>query len=97
MRAAFSPDAARNPPKRAVMKIIVAVKQVPVRDSVIRVDSTGKWIEEQDLSLEIPIVKELADALGAGFAASRPICDNGWLPMELVPSLTAAVKKAKGT
>jgi hypothetical protein len=46
--AGFSPDAARNPPKRAVMKIIVAVKQVPVRDSVIRVDSAGKWIQEQE-------------------------------------------------
>jgi len=35
------------------MKIIVAVKQVPVRDSVIHVDSAGKWLEEQDLSFEI--------------------------------------------
>jgi electron transfer flavoprotein beta subunit len=42
-----------NPPQRTVMKIIVAVKQVPVRDSVIRIDSAGKWIEEQDLSFEI--------------------------------------------
>ena len=35
------------------MKIIVAVKQVPVRDSVIHIDSSGKWLEEQDLSFEI--------------------------------------------
>ena len=35
------------------MKIIVAVKQVPVRDSAIRIDPAGKWIEEQDLSFEI--------------------------------------------
>ena len=35
------------------MKIIVAVKQVPVRDSIVRIDSTGKWIEEEDLSFEI--------------------------------------------
>jgi electron transfer flavoprotein beta subunit len=35
------------------MKIIVAVKQVPVRDSVVRIDATGKWIEEQELSFEI--------------------------------------------
>jgi electron transfer flavoprotein alpha subunit len=27
-------------------------------------------------------VEELAKALGAELAASRPICDNGWLPME---------------
>ena len=30
----------------------------------------------------IPIVQELATALGAELAASRPICDAGWLPME---------------
>src|SRR6202020_419258 len=30
----------------------------------------------------IPIVEELAKALGAELAASRPICDSGWLPME---------------
>ena len=28
------------------------------------------------------MVQKLADALGAELAASRPICDNGWLPME---------------
>jgi electron transfer flavoprotein alpha subunit len=30
----------------------------------------------------IPLVQELANALGAELGASRPICDNGWLPME---------------
>src|SRR5206468_7537753 len=30
----------------------------------------------------IPIVQKLAAALGAELAASRPICDAGWLPME---------------
>ena len=39
----------------------------------------GRGIKEAD---NIPIVQELADALGAELAASRPICDNGWLPME---------------
>jgi electron transfer flavoprotein alpha subunit len=28
------------------------------------------------------VVEKLAAALGAELAASRPICDNGWLPME---------------
>ena len=31
------------------MKIIVAIKQVPERDAPIRIDATGKWIEESDL------------------------------------------------
>jgi electron transfer flavoprotein beta subunit len=35
------------------MKIIVAVKQVPVRDSAIHIDGAGKWIEEDDLGFEI--------------------------------------------
>jgi len=31
------------------MKIIVAIKQVPERDAQVRIDSTGKWIEESDV------------------------------------------------
>jgi electron transfer flavoprotein alpha subunit len=30
----------------------------------------------------IPLAEKLAKALGAEMAASRPICDEGWLPME---------------
>ena len=41
--------------------------------------SVGRGIKEAD---NIGIVQELADVLGAELAASRPICDNGWLPME---------------
>jgi electron transfer flavoprotein alpha subunit len=41
--------------------------------------SVGRGIREEE---NIAIVQELADALGAELAASRPICDNGWLPME---------------
>ena len=41
--------------------------------------SVGRGIKEAD---NIPIVQKLADALGAELAASRPICDAGWLPME---------------
>ena len=35
------------------MKIIVAIKQVPARDSQLRIAGSGKWIEEADLSYEI--------------------------------------------
>ena len=31
------------------MKIIVAIKQVPERDAQVRIDSSGKWIEEADV------------------------------------------------
>ncbi len=39
----------------------------------------GRGIKSQD---NLPIVQELATALGAELAASRPICDSGWLPLE---------------
>jgi electron transfer flavoprotein alpha subunit len=41
--------------------------------------SVGRGIKEAE---NLPLVQELATALGAELAASRPICDNGWLPME---------------
>lgn len=41
--------------------------------------SVGRGIKEKE---NIPMVEELAQVLGGELAASRPICDNGWLPME---------------
>jgi len=41
--------------------------------------SVGRGIKEAD---NIALVQKLADALGGELAASRPICDAGWLPME---------------
>jgi electron transfer flavoprotein alpha subunit len=41
--------------------------------------SVGRGIKEAE---NLPLVQALAEALGAELAASRPICDNGWLPME---------------
>jgi electron transfer flavoprotein alpha subunit len=59
----------------------------PFRESARAVDltaadiivSVGRGIKEKE---NIPIVEDLARALGAELAASRPICDSGWLPME---------------
>jgi len=47
------------------MKILVAIKQVPARDSQLRVDAGGKWIQESDLSFEInePDAYALEEAL----------------------------------
>jgi electron transfer flavoprotein alpha subunit len=41
--------------------------------------SVGRGIKEQK---NIEMAKALAEALGGEIAASRPICDAGWLPME---------------
>jgi electron transfer flavoprotein alpha subunit len=41
--------------------------------------SVGRGIKEQK---NIDLAKQLADAIGGELAASRPICDNGWLPMD---------------
>jgi electron transfer flavoprotein beta subunit len=47
------------------MKIIVSVKQVPARDSSLRVKSDGKWLDESDLSYEMnePDAYALEEAL----------------------------------
>ena len=41
--------------------------------------AVGRGIKEQK---NIEVVKQLAEALGGELAASRPICDSGWLPMD---------------
>lgn len=61
--------------------------QEPFREAARAVDltaaeiivSVGRGIKEKD---NIGVVEELAKAIGGELAASRPICDNGWLPME---------------
>src|SRR5258708_883361 len=47
------------------MKIVVAIKQVPTRDSQLRIDGNGKWIQEADLTFEInePDAYALEEAL----------------------------------
>ena len=47
--------------------------------SAQRIVSVGRGIKESD---NLALVQDLAAALEAELAASRPICDNGWLPME---------------
>jgi electron transfer flavoprotein alpha subunit len=44
-----------------------------------RIVSVGRGIKEE---ANIAIARQLAEAIGAELAASRPICDAGWLPME---------------
>jgi electron transfer flavoprotein alpha subunit len=44
-----------------------------------RIIAVGRGIKAQE---HIALAEKLASALGAQLAASRPICDSGWLPME---------------
>lgn len=44
-----------------------------------RIVAVGRGIKALE---HIALAVKLADALGAQLAASRPICDSGWLPME---------------
>jgi len=61
--------------------------EAPFRESARAVDlsaaplivAVGRGIKEES---NLELARELAQALNAELAASRPICDNGWLPME---------------
>jgi electron transfer flavoprotein alpha subunit len=44
-----------------------------------RIVAVGRGIKSQE---NIAIAERLAKAMGAEIAASRPICDSGWLPMD---------------
>ena len=44
-----------------------------------RIVAVGRGIKSQE---HLPLAEKLAKALRAEVAASRPICDNGWLPMD---------------
>src|SRR5581483_10374016 len=87
--------AERGPATNTVEKFSVEIEaskirakpEEPFREAQRSVDlsaaeiivSVGRGIKEKD---NLPMVESLASALGAELAASRPICDNGWLPME---------------
>jgi electron transfer flavoprotein alpha subunit len=44
-----------------------------------RIVAVGRGIKGQE---HLPLAQQLAQAIGAELAASRPICDAGWLPMD---------------
>jgi electron transfer flavoprotein alpha subunit len=43
-----------------------------------RIVAVGRGIKSRE---QLPVAEALARAMGAELAASRPICDSGWLPM----------------
>jgi electron transfer flavoprotein alpha subunit len=54
-------------------------KQAVDLSQAVRIVAVGRGIKAQD---KIALAEELAGRLGAEIAASRPICDAGWLPLE---------------
>jgi electron transfer flavoprotein alpha subunit len=92
---AFRADAAKRGGSAPIRSIAVDVDTAGIRQTAEapfqqarqavdlsqaeRIVSVGRGIKSQE---NLPIVQKLAAALGAEIAASRPICDNGWLPME---------------
>ncbi|NQW03690.1 MAG: electron transfer flavoprotein subunit alpha/FixB family protein [Acidobacteria bacterium] len=93
---AFRVDAVKKGSAAAVIRQVAAevdrsairqTPEAPFREAKQAVDlsqaerivSVGRGIKGEE---HIAIAKELADALHAELAASRPICDAGWLPME---------------
>ena len=69
------PAAVRNQPEEWFKE---AKQAVDLTQAEIIV-SVGRGIKEQK---NIELAQQLAAALGGEIAASRPICDNGWLPMD---------------
>jgi electron transfer flavoprotein alpha subunit len=93
---AFRADqAARGPAAAPVRALAVTIDRSAIRQQpeapfqqakqavdlsqAARIVSVGRGIKGQE---HLPLAQELAAALGAELAASRPICDAGWLPME---------------
>ena len=93
---AFRPDqAARGASPAPVTRAHVAIDPASVRQrpeepfqgakqavdltQAERIVAVGRGIKDKD---HIALAEKLAQALNAEIAASRPICDAGWLPME---------------
>ncbi|MCU1308862.1 MAG: electron transfer flavoprotein alpha subunit [Acidobacteriaceae bacterium] len=70
-----SASAIRNKP----LDIFKEAKQAVDLTQAEIIVSVGRGIKEQK---NIEMVQQLATALGGEVAASRPICDSGWLPMD---------------
>ena len=87
VQAADSPAAVETVNLEIANNVVRNKPEAPFKEAKQAVDLTqaevivavGRGIKEQK---NIEIAKQLADALGGEIAASRPICDSGWLPMD---------------
>jgi electron transfer flavoprotein alpha subunit len=75
VRAQVDPAAIRQRPEPPFKE----AKQAVDLSQAERIVAIGRGIKEQT---NLAVAERLASALGAEIAASRPICDNGWLPMD---------------
>ena len=71
----ISPEQIRSKPLELFRESSRAV-DLTAADIIV---SVGRGIKDPE---NLPMIEQLAKALNAEIAASRPICDNGWLPME---------------
>jgi electron transfer flavoprotein alpha subunit len=92
---AFRADAAQKGGSASITKVDVQIDPATVRQKpeppfreakqavdlgqAERIVAVGRGIKSQE---NISLAEKLAKAIDAEVAASRPICDNGWLPME---------------
>jgi electron transfer flavoprotein alpha subunit len=62
-----------------VLEIFEGVKQEVDLSKAARIVSVGRGIKKPE---NLELIKQLAAALEAEIAASRPVCDDGWLPLD---------------
>lgn len=62
-----------------VLEIFKGVKQEVDLTKAERIVSVGRGIKKPE---NLELVRELAKVLDAEIAASRPVCDEGWLPLD---------------
>jgi electron transfer flavoprotein alpha subunit len=72
---AIDKDAIRQTPEAPFQE----ARQAVDLSQAERIVAVGRGIKGPE---HLPLAQALAEALGAEVAASRPICDAGWLPME---------------
>ena len=74
-----SVDIADNAVRNKPQEVFKEAKQAVDLTQAEVIVAVGRGIKEQK---NIDLAKQLAEALGGEIAASRPICDSGWLPMD---------------
>jgi electron transfer flavoprotein alpha subunit len=75
VRVSVDENAIRQRPEPAFQE----AKQAVDLSQAERIVAVGRGIKSQE---NVAVAEQLAQAFGAELAASRPICDNGWLAME---------------